>query len=163
PLGSLRYRAVAGPEFIRRWMPRSTGRDGAEWLGGVPVVDFDRKDDLQNRFFRQLTGRTLEAPWHYVPASAEFAGAARLGLGWALLPEQQCLADIRSGTLQELAPDLPLDVPLFWQRWKISSPLLDLLAEAVRRTAAETLQPGPGRGTRPRAHKVGSEGPDEGA
>ena len=106
-------------------------------------MDFDRKDDLQGGFFRKLTGAELTAPRHYVPSSAEFAQAIRLGLGWGLLPEQQCLADIRNGELVELAPADPVDVSLFWQRWKIDSPVLNQLSAAVRETASRQLrQPG---------------------
>lgn len=140
PLGSLRYRAVASPGYLRRWWP-----DGPEIVAGsqAPVVDFDRKDDLQAGFFRDLTGAELTAPRHYVPSSSEFAQAIRLGLGWGLLPEQQCLAEVRSGTLVELAPGNPVDVSLYWQRWKIDSPVLNQLTAAVRETAARQLrQPG---------------------
>jgi LysR family transcriptional regulator (chromosome initiation inhibitor) len=139
-LGALRYHAVASAGYVRRWWP-----DGPDLSAGsmVPVMDFDRKDDLQEGFFRQLTGAELNAPRHYVPSSAEFAQAIRLGLGWGLLPEQQCLADIRSGELVELAPDDPVDVALYWQRWKIDSPVLNQLSDAVRETASRQLrQPG---------------------
>jgi LysR family transcriptional regulator (chromosome initiation inhibitor) len=140
PLGSLRYRAVASPGYLRRWWP-----DGPELVAGsqAPVVDFDRKDDLQAGFFLKVTGAELAAPRHYVPSSSEFAQAIRLGLGWGLLPEQQCLADLRSGDLVELAPGNPVDVSLYWQRWKIDSPVLNQLTATVRATAARQLrQPG---------------------
>ncbi len=139
-LGSLRYRAVASQGYVRRWWP-----DGPAMVAGsqMPVVDFDRKDDLQAGFFRTLTGADLTAPRHYVPSSGEFAQAIRLGLGWGLLPEQQCLADLRSGDLVELAPGNPVDVSLYWQRWKIDSPVLNQLTGAVRETASRQLrQPG---------------------
>ncbi|WP_426938950.1 LysR family transcriptional regulator ArgP [Pseudarthrobacter sp. S3] len=139
-LGSLRYRAVASPGYLRRWWP-----EGPELVAGshAPVVDFDRKDDLQDGFFRTRTGAELTAPRHYVPSSAEFAQAIRLGLGWGLLPEQQCLADLRSGALVELASASPVDVSLYWQRWKIDSPVLNQLTAAVRETASRELrQPG---------------------
>ena len=139
-LGALRYRAVASPAYLEHWRPAGTGHDDLAWLAAAPVLDFDRKDDLQERFYRELTGTGLAAPRHYMPASGEFAAAVRLGIGWALLPEQQCLADIRSGVLHELAPDLPVDVPLYWQRWKISSPVLDELTSCVRQTAREQLR-----------------------
>jgi LysR family transcriptional regulator (chromosome initiation inhibitor) len=137
PLGALRYRAVASPGYLRRWWP-----DAPDLTAGslAPVVDFDRKDDLQDRFFRKLTGAELTAPRHYVPSSAEFAQAIRLGLGWGLLPEQHCLADIRSGQLVELAPAHPVDVALYWQRWKIDSPVLNRLSAAVRETAVGQLR-----------------------
>ncbi|MEJ1179953.1 MULTISPECIES: LysR family transcriptional regulator ArgP [unclassified Pseudarthrobacter] len=139
-LGALRYRAVASPGYVRRWWP-----DGPDLRAGslAPVMDFDRKDDLQDGFFRNLTGTELNAPRHYVPTSAEFAQAIRLGLGWGLLPEQQCLADIRGAALIELAPAHPVDVALYWQRWKIDSPVLNQLSDAVRETAFRQLrQPG---------------------
>jgi LysR family transcriptional regulator, chromosome initiation inhibitor len=140
PLGSLRYRAVASPGYVRRWWP-----EGAELVAGSqsPVVDFDRKDHLQSGFFHALTGTDLAAPRHFVPSSAEFAQAIRLGLGWGLLPEQHCLADLGKGDLVELAPENPVDVALYWQRWKIDSPLLNQLTAAVRRTVSSQLrQPG---------------------
>ncbi|MET3174009.1 UNVERIFIED_ORG: LysR family transcriptional regulator (chromosome initiation inhibitor) [Arthrobacter sp. UYCu721] len=138
PLGSLRYRGVASPAYFLRWWP-----DGPELAAGsqAPVVDFDRKDDLQDAFFRTMTGAELTAPRHYVPSSAEFAQAIRLGLGWGLLPEQQCLPDLRSGALVELAPGRPVDVSLYWQRWKIDSPVLNQLTAAVRETASRQLRP----------------------
>jgi LysR family transcriptional regulator (chromosome initiation inhibitor) len=137
PLGSLRYRAVASPAYVRRWWP-----DGPGLVAGSrsPVVDFDRKDDLQAGFFRALTGTDLAAPRHYVPSSAEFAQAIRLGLGWGLLPEQHCLAGLGSGDLVELAPDNPVDVALYWQRWKIDSPVLNQLSAAVREAASSQLR-----------------------
>lgn len=137
PLGSLRYRAVASREYIRRWWP-----DGAELTAGslAPVMDFDRKDDLQDGFFRKLTGAELNAPRHYVPSSSEFAQAIRLGLGWGLLPEQHCVAEISNGDLVELAPADPVDVSLYWQRWKIDSPVLNQLTAAIRKTASRQLR-----------------------
>jgi LysR family transcriptional regulator (chromosome initiation inhibitor) len=137
PLGSLRYRAVASPAYVGRWWP-----DGPGLVAGSrsPVVDFDRKDDLQAGFFRALTGTDLAAPRHYVPSSAEFAQAIRLGLGWGLLPEQHCLAGLGSGDLVELAPDNPVDVALYWQRWKIDSPVLNQLSAAVREAASSQLR-----------------------
>jgi LysR family transcriptional regulator (chromosome initiation inhibitor) len=139
-LGALRYRAVASPEYVRRWWPDGPGlRAGSQ----APVMDFDRKDDLQAQFFRTMTGADLGAPRHYVPSSAEFAQAIRLGLGWGLLPEQQCLADLRNEELVELAPGNHIDVSLYWQRWKIDSPVLNQLTAAVRHTASGQLrQPG---------------------
>ncbi|TAP41996.1 LysR family transcriptional regulator ArgP [Arthrobacter sp. S39] len=139
-LGALRYYAVASPGYVRHWWP-----DGPDLTAGsrAPVMNFDRKDELQGGFFRKLTGAELTAPRNYVPSSAEFAQAIRLGLGWGLLPEQQCLADIRNGALVGLAPADPVDVSLFWQRWKIDSPVLNQLSAAVRQTASRQLrQPG---------------------
>ncbi|MEV8149641.1 LysR family transcriptional regulator ArgP [Arthrobacter sp. NPDC080073] len=141
PLGSMRYRAVTTAEFRARWLP--DGVDVAS-LRAAPAVDFDRKDEYQHRFLELLggAGRGTEpaGPRHYVPSSQEFAEAIRLGLGWGLLPEPQCGRDIADGHLVELAPEQPLDVPLYWQRWRTPSRILDAVTEAVRSTAAEVLR-----------------------
>jgi LysR family transcriptional regulator, chromosome initiation inhibitor len=128
PLGVMRYRAVCSAAFAARWMPASP--DIAS-LGNAPVVVFDRNDDLQHRFHEAVTGRPLVAPRQYVPTSADFAAAVRLGFGWGLLPEQQCTDELRSGLLVELAVDSPIDVPLYWQRWNLQSVLLTLVSDAV--------------------------------
>ena len=39
-----------------------------------------------------------------------------------------------------LAADDPFDVPLYWQRWRLESPVLDALTDVVRRTAGEILR-----------------------
>jgi LysR family transcriptional regulator (chromosome initiation inhibitor) len=136
PLGRMRYRAVATPAFVDRWL---TG--GPATLSEAPVVTFDRNDDLQDAFLRARGARPGAAPRHVIPASNDFARAVLLGLGWGVLPEQQCQAEIADGRLVELAVAHPLDVPLYWQRWNLSSPLLDAVSAAVRDQAARTLLP----------------------
>lgn len=137
PLGLMRYRAVAAPGFVARRIPRHPGLAD---LAHAPVVTFDRSDDLQRDFLLARTGG-IGGPSHYVPASHDFARAVVLGLGWALLPEQQCLAEIAAGTLVELAPQHPVDVALYWQCWNLASPLLDAVSRAVREAAAAALHP----------------------
>src|SRR5690554_3946199 len=127
PLGTVRYRAVASAEYIERWMPEGV-TPGA--LGRSPRIDFDRRDDMQAAFLRSLRVRSTP-PIHYVPASTEFAAAVRLGLGWAMLPAEQT----RGTELVELMPERPLDVPLYWQQWNLSSPLLQAVSDAVARAA----------------------------
>ena len=146
PLGAMRYRAVASPAFVRRWREAGDSAhqgEALEWLTAAPHVDFDRKDDLQLGFLRRRGMDARSAARHYLPTSADFARAIVLGLGWGMLPEQQCLDDIASGALVELAADEPFDVPLHWQRWNLRSPLLDGLTAAVRSAAAGALRPLP--------------------
>ncbi|HEY3710397.1 MAG TPA: LysR family transcriptional regulator ArgP [Amycolatopsis sp.] len=131
-LGRMRYRAVASPEFAERWLG-----DGPRALVDAPAVLFDRKDDLQDRFLRGLTRRrTSGGTRHYVPASESFAEAVAAGLGWGMVPEAQLA---RRGPLVDLAPDRPVDVPLYWQQWKLDSPALAAVAAAVTRAAARAL------------------------
>ncbi|NRD26942.1 LysR family transcriptional regulator ArgP [Frigoribacterium sp. VKM Ac-2836] len=149
PLGVMRYRAVASPGFVDRWLagvphdpetPR-LGRLDLAPLDRAPMVVFDRTDALQHDFVRRLTGREPLSPRHHVPASADFARAVVLGLGWGMLPEAQATPELDAGRLVELAPDDPVDVPLFWQRWTLASPLLDAVTVAVRTTARRALHP----------------------
>jgi LysR family transcriptional regulator (chromosome initiation inhibitor) len=147
PLGVMRYRAVAAPGFVERWLGGEPGDPAAPALGELdharldraPMVVFDRTDDLQHDVVRRLTGREPLAPRHHVPASADFARAVVLGLGWGMLPEAQALPELDAGRLVELAPADPVDVPLFWQRWTLASPLLDAVTGAVLATARHAL------------------------
>ncbi|MCT9868503.1 LysR family transcriptional regulator ArgP [Paenarthrobacter aurescens] len=144
-LGVMRYLAVAAPHFVDRWFPDfPNGMDGAA-LNAAPTVDFDRKDTYQWAFVRSWPGASGDpvperrGPRHYVPASQDFGDAIRLGLGWGLIPEVQCAPDIADGRLIELAPDRPFDVPLYWQRWKTASRVLDVLSETVREVSGQYL------------------------
>jgi len=136
PLGRMRFRAYATPAFAGRWFP-----DGptASALDRAPRIDFDRKDTLQARFARRLARRAVEPPRHFVPASADFAVATRLGLGWAMLPAEHSTAPVEAGELVDLAPDRHLDVLLHWQQWKLRSGLIDAVADEVRAEARRVL------------------------
>lgn len=137
PLGVMRYRAVATPAFRDRWMAGGSLTE----LDTAPLVDFDRKDDLQQGFLRRLLGHSPRSPRHFIPTSSDFARAVRLGMGWGLLPDQQSAEPLAAGELVELAPDRPIDVALHWQRWNLASPLLDELSDVVVETAAVALRP----------------------
>jgi LysR family transcriptional regulator (chromosome initiation inhibitor) len=130
PLGRMRYRPRAAPAFAARWF--ADGPDAAS-LALAPVVVFDEKDHLQSRYLRMATRRRLEPPRHRVPASADFALAVRLGLGWGMLPDAQA-----EGTI-EFDPARGIDVALYWQQWNLRSPLLDAVAAEVVATARSTF------------------------
>lgn len=136
PLGRMRYRAYATPAYASRWFP-----DGltSEALARAPRIDLDRKDTVQARFHRRISRRAADPPRHFVPASADFAVAVRLGLGWAMLPDAHAAAVVESGELVDLAPGRHLDVPLHWQQWNLRSSLIDAVAEEVRAEARRVL------------------------
>jgi LysR family transcriptional regulator (chromosome initiation inhibitor) len=136
PLGRMRYRAYATPGYASRWFP-----DGLtpEALARAPRIDLDRKDTVQARFHRRISRRAADPPRHYVPASADFAVAVRLGLGWAMLPDAHAAAAVESGELVDLAPGRHLDVPLHWQQWNLRSSLIDAVGEEVRAEARRVL------------------------
>ena len=127
PLGILRYEPVATAAFAARWFPRGADVDA---LSQAPLVDFDRRDDLQTQWLARRGVAAGDPPRHRVPASQDFATAIALGLGWGLLPGFQSATGLADGTLVRLADDA-IDVPLFWQQWNLTSSLLDLVADEV--------------------------------
>ncbi len=126
-LGVLRYDAVATPEYRSRWLA-----DGvtAAALARAPLIDFDRRDDLQSRWLAAERVDPRHPPRHRVPASHDFAAATLLGLGWALLPRFQSQSALDAGRLVRLG-GASVDVPLYWQQWNLASDLLDLVADEV--------------------------------
>ena len=135
-LGIMRYHAVCSPAFADRHRTAS-----ADWLVEAPVVNFDRKDDLQDRFLRGLVGQGGRGPRHYVPGSQDFTRTVLLGFGWGMVPEHQSAEALTEGRLVSLAPDQPEQVRLYWQRWNLRSPLLDEVTRCVRAGAARHLHP----------------------
>jgi LysR family transcriptional regulator (chromosome initiation inhibitor) len=135
-LGAMRYLAVASPDLRRRYF---AGGPTAAALATAPMLVFNRKDALQERFVRTLAGRPLDPPVTYLPSSQGFVEAARLGLGWGMAPARLARPAIDGGELLELAPGRGLDVPLYWQHWRLDSPALAALTQAVRTTAAGAL------------------------
>ncbi len=137
PLGRMRYLGVATPAFVRRWFPHGPT---AAALDAATTLVFNRKDALQLRFAREVAGRRVDPPVTVLPSSVGFADATILGLAWAMLPESMARPALDDGRLVELAPGRHLDVPLYWQRWKLASPLLDQLTDGVAAAAAGHLR-----------------------
>ncbi|MEV6812914.1 LysR family transcriptional regulator ArgP [Micromonospora sp. NPDC051296] len=136
-LGAMRYRALAAPSVADRWFADGLTREAAS---AAPVVVFDRKDQIQHRFLRTVTGHALDPPVHYVPSVPAFNESIRLGLGWGLVAEQIADADVAAGRCVEIAPGRVLDVPLYWQHWRLDSQVLTALTAAVCTAAAESLR-----------------------
>ena len=136
PLGVDRYHAVASPEFVAAHF--SAGLN-AESLSQAPIIEFDRHDIFQQRFIRSVTRAHIAPPRHMVPSSHEFALAIELGMGWGMVPALQCREALTSGRLVELRPDSAIELPLYWQRWNLPSPLIDALTAIVQEEAARAL------------------------
>ena len=140
-LGRMRYLAAAAPDFAGRWLGAGTDASLSELIADAPVMAFDRNDDLQDEFVRGLRGGPgASALRHFMPTSEGFVDAVVAGLGWGMVPEVQAEPLLRAGRLVHLAPDRILDVPLYWQQWKLDFPALAAVAEAVAAVAAETLR-----------------------
>src|SRR3954467_2658826 len=133
-LGTLRYVPAAAPAFAERWR---RGR-GYDWAA-MPAVVFNQKDGIQHELLR-AHGVDEVPVVRRVPTSADFHEAVRLGLGWGALPEPQLRPDVAAGRLVPLTARGHLDVPLHWQRWRLDSPVLARLTDAVRRAARVGLR-----------------------
>jgi LysR family transcriptional regulator (chromosome initiation inhibitor) len=138
PLGVMRYRATATARFIARWFPRGFTAEAAR---RAPVLVFNRKDQLHERFLRQVSGSGKELRAHYVPSPTAFVEASLAGLGWGLNPEPLVEGHLRRKRLRELVANRWLDVPLYWQQWSLASYSLDALATSLRTQAAASLRP----------------------
>jgi LysR family transcriptional regulator (chromosome initiation inhibitor) len=141
PLGLMRYRMVASTAFAAQWFANGFDRETAR---RAPVVVFDRKDSLQSAFLLKHFGLPEGSyPFHYVPASDPFVDAIRIGMGYGMLPMEQCGAMLGDGTLVDLAPSLYVDVPLYWHAWRIQPPRLERMGAALIKAARAVLLPLP--------------------
>lgn len=140
-LGSMRYLPVASPDLHRRFRKD----DGADFTR-LPMIQFNAKDDLQQRFL-QTRGVSQPPPRHLIPSSEGFLAALRAGLGWGMIPELQLETDLTDGTLVLLEEDAEEDVQLYWQTWTLNSERLNRLTEAIR-WAAHPLHTGTSAQTR---------------
>ncbi|MBE9609464.1 HTH-type transcriptional regulator ArgP [Chitinilyticum piscinae] len=136
PLGIMRYRMLASPAYVARWFPAGFTREAA---GRAPVLVFNRKDALQADFLRRRFGLTGGYPCHHVPATEPFLHAIELGIGYGMAPDVQALPALAAGRVLDLAPDMPVDVALYWHRWKVQSPTLERLSRRVVNAARAVL------------------------
>ena len=137
-LGIMRYQAIASPEFMANHF--AAGVDASS-LDQAPMLVFNRKDELQWRFIRQITPARVAPPIHYLPTSTGFVKAAALGLGWCLAPESLVNEALAAQELMLIAPGRSLDVPLYWQHAAIRSDTLQNIGAALRQAASISLHP----------------------
>jgi LysR family transcriptional regulator, chromosome initiation inhibitor len=137
PLGAMRYRCMASPQFRANWFAKGMTRAAVRQ---APVVVFDRKDRLQADFLLKHYGLAGDAyPCHYIPAADPYMKAIALGLGWGMLPELQMRELLTDGDLVDIAPHRPTDIALFWHAWKVQSPRLERLSNTLVREARKIL------------------------
>lgn len=132
-LGTMRYRPCAAPGFADKWFADGSTRKN---LSRAPLLVFDRKDDLQDRYLRRRLRCTPDVPRHHVPAAEELAEAIRLGMGWGMVADLERAR--RPDGLLVLDPSY-VDVVLHWQQWRSGPAALTAVAEAVLAAAREAL------------------------
>lgn len=148
PLGALRYVATASPDFMARHFPEGVT---AQALSKAPMLRFDPKDYLQNRWMQTHLGSKPVPPNHRLPSSQGFVEACVLGMGWGMNPEILVQPHIDAGRLQPLLPEATYDTPLYWQCSRLLGPALAPLTQAVRKHSRNVL---PKNERRPSAERL---------
>ena len=131
PLGVMRYVPVASPTYVDRYLSKGFT---AEAVAASPSLAWNRDDALQDMLIRKVFRRSIARRVHYVPTAEGFGAAVRAGLGWGMYPEQLAAPALVDGSFIRIS-DVHLDVPLFWQCWKLDSPLIKMITDAVRSAA----------------------------
>ena len=138
PLGSMRYLPAASPQFMARHFADGVG---AGSLACAPSLVFNAKDELQAQWAQRLCHRHVELPRHILPSTQAFVTATLAGMGWGLHPQALIAPHLKDGSLVELVPKTPLDVPLHWQHARAASALLDGLTKQLVAAARRALLP----------------------
>lgn len=134
-LGVMRYLPVASADYVKRHLSEGFT---AEAVAYAPSLAWNRDDALQDMLVRKVFRRPIERPVHYVPTSEGFGAAVGAGLGWGMYPEQSAARALADGSFVQVC-DVDLDVPLYWQCWKLDSPLIKALTGTVL-AAAKVLR-----------------------
>ncbi|WP_313070145.1 HTH-type transcriptional regulator ArgP [Melaminivora sp.] len=137
PLGTMRYVAAASPAFVQRHFAAGVT---AAALARAPMMTYDRKDRLQEQWLHAqgLASRT-HAPRHFLPSNFGYVRACETGMGWGMHPTALIAGQLAAGTLVELLPGAPLDVPLFWAHPRSAQPSLARLTGCVMAAARRCL------------------------
>ncbi len=135
PLGVMRYVPVASPSYVDSRLP-----DGfsARAVSVAPSLAWNRDDALQDMLVRKVFRREINRPQHFVPTAEGFGAAVRAGLGWGMYPDSLAAGHLADGSFVRVS-DEHLDVPLFWQCWKLDSPVIIGISDAVRAAATAIL------------------------
>ena len=132
PLGVMRYIPVAGKSYINRYLA-----DGftAHAVAEAPSLAWNRDDALQDMLVRRAFRRHIARSQHFVPTAEGFGAAVRAGLGWGMFPDSLAASHLDDGSFVRIS-DVHLDVPLYWQCWKLDSPFVRTITDAVLSAAA---------------------------
>jgi LysR family transcriptional regulator (chromosome initiation inhibitor) len=133
-LGQMRYLPVAAPRFVRAWRQAP----GLPWAS-MPVIRFNAKDDMQQQVL-DAHHVTETPPTSMIPSAEGYLAAVEAGLGWGLVPEAQLGEALTTRRLIRLNDHDKIDVPLYWQNWRIRSDRIERLTKTIKAEAARALR-----------------------
>ena len=137
PLGAMEYRCYATPGFIAEFLA-----DGLTVRNVLraPAVLFNRKDALHDEFLQRRFGMRIDRyPRHYLPSPSALLEGIAMGAGYGLVPSTQAQGLVQEGVLQELAPDEPVKVDLYWHHWEMEPPIAREITELIVARAEQCL------------------------
>lgn len=140
PLANMQYVAAASPAFIARYF----GAQGinAQTLSQAPVLTYDRKDAMQDKWLHQQGVSARHAPpRHWVPSAHAFVRACEAGVAWGMHPTVLIREHLASGSLVELLPGSGIPVPLYWAHARNAQTGLERLTQCVINAAQAWLEP----------------------
>jgi LysR family transcriptional regulator, chromosome initiation inhibitor len=132
PLGVMRYVPLASKTYIKRYLPEGFT---AHAVAKAPSLAWNRDDALQDMLVRKIFRRDIRRPQHLVPTAEGFGAAVHAGLGWGMFPDSLAAPRLREGSFVRIV-DVHLDVPLYWQCWKLDSPIVGRITDAVQAAAS---------------------------
>ena len=133
-LGTMRYFPVAAPHIAESFQ---SGRLTWETM---PLVGYGPNDQVLDDAMRErfIDSAVVRARVSQIPSSEGYLEAVRVGLGWGLLPQAQALPLLAAKELV-LLDDSPLDIDLYWQRWRLESEVLSELTRSVIEAATDLV------------------------
>lgn len=140
PLANMQYVAAASPAFIARYF----GAQGinAQTLSLAPVLTYDRKDAMQDKWLHQQGVSARHAPpRHWVPSAHAFVRACEAGVAWGMHPTVLIREHLSNGSLVELLPGSGIPVPLYWAHARNAQTGLERLTQCVINAAQAWLEP----------------------
>lgn len=143
PLGITRYRALASPAFKQRFFSELMGSGGIDpqQFQRAPAIEYNQKDELQDRYLTSVIGITGDYPRHRVPSPHGFMDFVLRGYGWGMIPDQQSQPLLDQGLLCEISPGDSLLVPLYWHSWNLTTEVSRRLSESLVRYCQTHLEP----------------------
>ena len=137
PLGRMRYRALASPDYARHHFSEGLT---VEALRRAPAIVYGPDDRLQHRYL-EMRDYLAPFPHHLCPSSEGFVHLALAGMGYGLIPERQVARELREGTLVDLDPESFIDVPLYWHYWRQGGRTLEALTDHLLASCPQWLTP----------------------
>lgn len=131
-LGRVRYLAVSTPEIANRY-----SHDGDVHWQRMPIVMYGPNDQVLDDAMKErfIDSHVVRGRVSQIPSSEGYLEAVRAGLGWGLIPVLQ-ISDLLERNQLVVLDDKPLDIELYWQRWRLESEMLEHLTRSVYRAAA---------------------------